>query len=149
MRRTALVIALYIPYFRLSLTAIIPISLDHEIQIYRKLSFIKGEETWRCLTWLLEKSVNDSFTSVFLEKGLVPFEVFQHLFREALDLILGERYVNHFLRFTTCDENCKLLSMIRITCGFGLWNFGIHFTRIISLQCQSRLFILFSNPLVQ
>ena len=41
------------------------------------------------------------------------------LFRKLLDLALGERHTNHFLCFSTCNENGKLLFMF---CRFtGSW----------------------------
>ena len=61
--------------------------------------------------------------SLWRQWSFISLEVLLNiLLRKPLDLIPGERYTNHVLRFNTCNENSELLSMIWITWGFSFEN---------------------------
>lgn len=76
-----------------------------------------------CFAWKLKKCINQSFTSLWRQRSFTSLAVLLNIdFKKSLDLSLSKIFSNHFLRFTICNENCKLLSMTWITWRFNLEN---------------------------
>ena len=97
-------------------------SLYHEviIQVLQKFSFINREKMSQYFTWEPKKCIHLWIESLWRRCSFLSLELILNiLFRKLLDLILGERHTNLFLRFSTNNENSELLSMIWITCWFS------------------------------
>ena len=70
----------------------------------------------RCFTWQLKKCINHCIASLWRSRSLISLYVFLNiLFRKLLDLIVSERYTNHFPLFSTYNKKSEFLSMIAAT----------------------------------
>ena len=125
----------------------------HEVivRVLWKFSFINKKKMSQCIIWELKKCINLCIASLWRQWSFISLEALLNiLFSNLLDFILVERFTNHFPRFTTCNENSELFSLIAttrpgrrlwITCWFSLENIY----NIVAFSVISILYFKFQN----